>query len=315
MIMLRIVTVLLVLTAPQTWGEALSVPDRTAVQVAANTWVIHGPMDYPNPENRGFINNPGLVVTPAGVVIVDPGSSVQIGDMLLRQMRAITAKPVIAILNTHVHGDHWLGNDAVLRAFPGVPIYGHPKMIAAIDEGAGEQWIDSMNRLTDNAVAGTQVVKPTHAIGDGTVLDLGGFEFRVHHTGTAHTNNDLMIEVVSEDVLFTGDNATNGRILRMDDGNFEGNAQALELALSLDRKVVVPGHGETAGPELIEAYRAYLESLYDAVAELYEEGISDFEMKEAVHARLEPYHQWAGYETELGRHISLAYLQVEAAEF
>ena len=66
---------------------------------------------------------------------------------------------------------------------------------------------------------------------------------------------------------------------------------------------------------MIEAYRAYLESLYDAVAELYEEGMSDFEMKDAVHSRLGPYHQWAGYETELGRHISLAYLQVEAAAF
>jgi len=315
MILLRIVTALLVLTALPCWAEAPAVPDQRAVQVAANTWVIHGPMDYPNPENRGFINNPGLVVTPAGVVIVDPGSSVQIGDMVLRQMRAITAKPVIAVLNTHVHGDHWLGNDAVLRAFPGVPIYGHPKMIAAIDAGAGEQWIDSMNRLTGNAVAGTQVVKPTNAVGDGTVLDLGGFQFRIHHNGTAHTNNDLMIEVVGEDLLFTGDNASNGRILRMDDGSFEGNAEALKLALSLNREVVVPGHGQTAGPELIEAYRAYLESLYAAVAELYEEGMSDFEMKDAVHARLGPYHHWAGYETELGRHISLAYLQVEAAEF
>ena len=80
--------------------------------------------------------------------------------MVLRQMRAITAKPVIAVLNTHVHGDHWLGNDAVLRAFPGVPIYGHPKMIAAIDAGAGEQWIDSMNRLTGNAVAGADNTAP-----------------------------------------------------------------------------------------------------------------------------------------------------------
>jgi glyoxylase-like metal-dependent hydrolase (beta-lactamase superfamily II) len=315
MILLRIVTVLLLLTASPCWAEATAVPDQSAVQVAENTWVIHGPMDYPNPENRGFINNPALVVTPAGVVIVDPGSSVQIGEMVLRQMRALTEKPVIAVLNTHVHGDHWLGNDAVHRAFPQAPIYGHPKMIAAIDGGIGEQWVDSMNRLTDNAVAGTEVVGPTHPIGDGTVLDLGGVEFRVHHTGTAHTNNDLMIEVVGEDLLFTGDNATNGRILRMDDGSFEGNAEALELALSLDPKVVVPGHGQTAGPELIEAYQAYLEGLYAAVAELYEEGMSDFEMKDAVHARLGPYHQWAGYDTELGRHISLAYLQVEAAEF
>ena len=79
MILLRILTVFLVLTAPPCWAEATAVPDQSAVQVAANTWVIHGPMDYPNPENRGFINNPALVVTPAGVVIVGmPRSSTSI---------------------------------------------------------------------------------------------------------------------------------------------------------------------------------------------------------------------------------------------
>jgi hypothetical protein len=31
-------------------------------KIADNVYVIHGPLDEPNPENRGFMNNPGLIV-------------------------------------------------------------------------------------------------------------------------------------------------------------------------------------------------------------------------------------------------------------
>ena len=48
-------------------------------EVANNTWVIHGPRELPNPENKGFMNNPGIVITSAGLVMIDPGSTVQTG--------------------------------------------------------------------------------------------------------------------------------------------------------------------------------------------------------------------------------------------
>ncbi len=89
-------------------GPAL--PDYPAEQVATDVYVIHGPADYPNPENQGFMNNPAFLETDDGVIVVDPGSSVQSGEMVLRQIRKVTDKPLIAVINTHVHGDHWLGN-------------------------------------------------------------------------------------------------------------------------------------------------------------------------------------------------------------
>jgi glyoxylase-like metal-dependent hydrolase (beta-lactamase superfamily II) len=95
----------------ETRGPAL--PDYPADQVADGVYVIHGPVAFPSPENQGFMNNPAFVVTPEGVVVVDPGSSVQTGEMVLRQVRKLTDKPLLAVLNTHVHGDHWLGNQAM----------------------------------------------------------------------------------------------------------------------------------------------------------------------------------------------------------
>jgi glyoxylase-like metal-dependent hydrolase (beta-lactamase superfamily II) len=34
----------------------------------------------------------------------------------------ITNKPIVAVFNTHVHGDHWLGNQAIVERYPAVKI-------------------------------------------------------------------------------------------------------------------------------------------------------------------------------------------------
>ena len=116
-------------------------------QVAPDVYVIHGPTEQPNPGNQGFMNNPAFIVTDAGVVVVDPGGSVQIGDMLMARIEKITDKPVLAVFNSHIHGDHWLGNQAVRARYPDVPIYGHERVKPKIIAGAGTQWINLMLRL------------------------------------------------------------------------------------------------------------------------------------------------------------------------
>ncbi len=294
-------------------GPAL--PDYPADQVASHTYVIHGPIGYPNAENQGFINNPAFVLTDGGVVVVDPGSSLQTGEMVLRQIRKVTQQPIIAILNTHVHGDHWLGNHAFRNADPQVPIYGHPQMIAAIDQGAGTMWVDNMERFTEGATRGTEVRAPNRAVKDGDEIQLGGTTFRFIHPGPAHTNNDLMIYLPQEEVLFLADNVCNRRIVRMDDGTFRGSVAAIDVALTLPAKVWIPGHGKTGDAQIAHAYRDYLDSLYKTVGQHYEEGLSDFEMKPLVATELERFATWPGFDDELGKHVSLALLEYEAASF
>ena len=94
------------------------VRDYLVDQVAPHTYVIHGPLGYPSVENQSFMNNPGFVITDIGVVLIDPGSSVQAGRMVLKQIQTVTDKPITHVINTHIHGDHWLGNHAVAEVFP-----------------------------------------------------------------------------------------------------------------------------------------------------------------------------------------------------
>ena len=297
-------------TAP---GVALLTFEST--RLTDSIYVIFGPNQLPNPANKGFMNNPAFIITTDGVVLIDPGSSTTTGTSVANEIKKKTDKPVVAIINSHIHGDHWLGNEGVLKQFPNAKIYGHQDMISRAKAGGGEDWIKLLNGLTNGAIAGTKPVIPTHALKDGDELKIGSSRFRIHHTGQAHTHGDLMVEVVDQKVFFLGDIVLHGRVGSMNDGNFKGNVAAIDRALKSNARIYVPGHGQSGDKSIPLAYRGYLDTIYKTVSSLYDNGISDFEMKPVVDSKMAAYRNWESYNNELGRHISLCYLQVEQDAF
>lgn len=288
--------------------------DYPITKISDRVYVIHGPNEPPTPANQGFMNNPGFVLTKKGVVVVDPGSSLQIGEMVLKKIATVTPNPVIAVFNTHVHGDHWLGNDAIRRAFPKAVIYAHPKMIAKSAE-AGAFWLKLLNRLTNDSVRGTESVPPNLGIENEETLSLDGLHFTALHTGTAHTDGDLMIEVAEEKVMFLGDNVVAGALRRLDDGSFPGTIKACEVALRSGAKHFIPGHGPSGGREVVTTYRDFLKDLYRSVKKHRSQGLSDFEMKEKVVAELRAHRNWLNFDVEIGKLVSLAFLEAEREAF
>ncbi len=289
------------------------VQDYPARQISPRTYVIHGPLGYPSVKNQGFMNNPAFVVTGHGVVVIDPGSSLQAGRMVLEQIRRITAKPVTHVISTHVHGDHWLGNHAMIETFPDARLIGHPDMIERARHGVAAEWLELMERATGGFTAGTRAEIPTQPAAAGAVLAIDGLTFKVHAPGKAHSDTDIMIEFVEDSVLFGGDNLLHQRLGRLNDGTFRGGIAALDHAAALALKHYVPGHGPSGGGEIVQGYRNYLATLYDETRRLYEKGLADYEMKEEIVAKLSAYRDWANFEDEVGRHISLAVLEIEAS--
>lgn len=284
-------------------------------KISERVYVVHGPLTFPNKDNQGFINNPGFVVTDGGVVVIDPGSSVQTGEMLLNKIRSVTAEPVIAVFNTHIHGDHWLANGAIRKAYPRAVIYAHGNMIKHAKAGGAEEWVNLLMDMTGGAIKGTGAVLPDMEVNDAEVLRLGGNQFRIYHTGTAHTDGDIMVEAIEHGVLFLGDNAFNGRAPRLDDGSFKGTIAALDVALKSPARHFVPGHGATGGREVVESFRKFLDTIYQQAKRGYEQGKSDFDLKPVVTEALKPYQKWEGLDENLGKLISLAYLEAEQDAF
>ncbi len=286
-----------------------------ATQVVKNVYVIHGPLELPNVANQGFMNNPAFILTEKGVVVVDPGGSLQIGEMLLAAIKKVSAMPIIAVFNTHVHGDHWLANQAILEQYPNVPIYGHPNMIEQVDNGAGKQWVDLMLRSTDGATEGTQYVNANKSATHGSKYTFGSTVIETIYLDSAHTNTDLMFYLPNQAVIFLGDNAGYGRILRNDGGSFSGNIAALNYALESGANVYVPGHGMTGGKEAASEYRDYLSLILEEVKKGYEDDLSDFEIKPLLSPSMDRWKDWSGFEQEFGKHLSQIFLEIEAEDF
>ncbi len=278
--------------------------------------VIYGPLELPDEHNRGFRNNVVIVTTSDGVVLFDPGGSAWAGEMVAKKMQAMSDKPVVAVFNSHAHGDHWLGNEGIKRVFPDAIIYGHPRMKVRLEGSDGQTWLDTINRVTKGKANGTRVVAPDKTVDDGDVVRIGDTEFRIIHTGRAHTDNDIMIEVVGEDAVFTGDVVRNKFLgLMEEDASFSGNIAAIDQLLGMKVRYYIPGHGQVAGAEMPGLYRDYLNTLRDAVQERMEEGLADYEMKPAIAETLADYSDWTNFDRYLGAHISRAYLELEAESF
>jgi len=301
--------------AAPVFANADKIRDYPLDKVAPHVYVIHGPRTTPNPQNQGFMNNPGFVVTADSVVVVDPGSSVQAGRLLVDKIRSITGKPVRHVLATHVHGDHWLGNQAIAEAWPDAVFYAHPAMIEKANAGAAQQWVETMEKLSGGFTRGTVALVPDHVVGDGGSWTIGGIRFRFYAPPAAHSGTDVMIEVVEDSLLFTGDNVLYLRLPRMSDGSFKGNIAACDVAIGIGAKVYVPGHGPTGGVERVTAFRDYLATLYAEVERLYEEDMEAFEMKPLVIDKLAAWHDWSGFDEQVGKHVGQALLEVESNAF
>ncbi|HEY9052759.1 MAG TPA: hypothetical protein VIQ03_14505 [Gammaproteobacteria bacterium] len=77
----------------------------------------------------------------------------------------------------------------------------------------------------------------------------------------------------------------------------------------------MPGHGPTGDVNIVKEQKRYLDILYSEAGKYYEEGLSDFEMKDQIVEKLADFHDWNGFEEQVGKHISLAILEIERAAF
>ena len=292
----------------------LPVGDFKFEAIADNVYVMHGPLSQPNQQNRGFMNNPVLIEGKTGLILVDPGSSLQVGDKILEEAAKISAKPVLAVFNSHIHGDHWLGNQAVQRAYPEIDIYAHAKTIAQSQASEGLIWLDLMLERTGGSSRGTKIVPANKPVKHNDKIIIDGEEFIIHSLLPSHTDTDIMIEHVGSRTIFMGDNCFNLRMGRFDNSSsIVGTIAALEYIAARNFVHVVPGHGPSGDNEdSLMPYLNYLRKLEKVVAEGLEAELEDYEIKAKVLPQFANMHGWSEFDVQFGLNLNKMYLELEA---
>lgn len=262
------------------------------VEVADSVWVL------PDHERTPHVPNVGFVVGERAALVVDSGIGIENGRRVLAIARELAGERPLFLTSTHFHPEHALGAGAFQGAATIVC------NVAQREEAAekGRRYIEKFSGFTAALAAALEGAEPTApdlVYGDLCELDLGGCTVRLLHFGGAHTRGDQIVHVLEAATVFTGDLVEERFFTIMDDADAHGDAwiERLEAIEALDPTVVVPGHGDLGGPELIATVRGSLEAMRDRVAELAARDATAEEIVAAVEPEiLDRYPDWGNRE-------------------
>jgi glyoxylase-like metal-dependent hydrolase (beta-lactamase superfamily II) len=286
-----------------------------AEKLAENVYAIVSPArTFPNTENLGWNSNTAFVVTGNGVLMFDTGSSLKIGEALLQVVRSVTDQPVRWVINTHVHGDHWLGNGAFISDDLEQIIASDLAIELMHEQGA--EWVSRFNAMTEGAIGEFEPVPARDAVSESGVHQFADLEAHILYSPRAHSPGDLAVWIPEKQVLLAADAIYTGRGPATFDSDVQGWIAFLEEFKTLEPQVVLPGHGEVGGIEAVNNMHDFFQTLWGLVETGYEAGQMDYEITERAREEMAHFEAiYPGMSETLGEAVSHVYLQVEAALF
>ena len=259
------------------------------VQVSDRVWCFFGAMEMPTKENAGDMSNSCYIKGDDAWIAWDSGPSYIFAKQAYEAMQKIADMPVKAVVVSHEHDDHWLGNN-YYKEVHGATIYGP----ASINENYyGPRHIDGkdypgmqtrmIKALYQNAIRGTVLAKVDKHFEDTTTINISGVEMEYVKVGYAHSEEDWFMYLPDDKVVLVADVVMNGRVTSNRDGIVVGQINALNAIKSREWDHLVPGHGFITDKTAADEAVLYFSLLKDRVLEKMEEGVvADFITKEVT---------------------------------
>ena len=221
-------------------AHAQTVQDDFAIESLGNgIYVHHGKHLDIDTGYQGDICNISFVVGSKGVAVIDTGGSFKTGNKLREAIKKVTDKPILYVINTHVHPDHIFGNAAFLQDH--AQFVGHEKLATAMQ--LRKETYDKLNiKYMGDDAKGSEIVKPTVQVKEPINLDLGDRTLTVTPYPNAHTNTDVSVIDSKTSTLFTGDLLFIERTPVIE-GDIKGLIAVIDTLKTYPVKQVVPGHG------------------------------------------------------------------------
>ncbi len=234
--------------------------------------VSDGVFAYIQPDGSWCLNNTGFLVGGDGVVSIDATSTERRTRAYLAAIASVTDAPLRTLVNTHSHLDHTNGN----CFFGPVTIVAHercrtevlaaPPMQTGRGPFPGVEW------------GAIEKAPPTLTFEDAVTVFVDDLRCEVRYVGTpAHTTNDVVIWLPERSVLFAGDLVFNGGTPFNVAGSISGARRVLEDIRALAPAVIVPGHGDVCGVEVIDGIVAYLDFVTETATAGREAGLTPLE--------------------------------------
>lgn len=238
---------------------------------------------------EGAGGNIGLSVGTDDAFIIDDQYA-PVTPKVRAAIATVTPRPVRFVLNTHWHGDHTGGNEAM--ASVGAIIVAHDNVRRRMST---EQFTELFNSRTPASHGGAL---PAVTFSDDISFFLNGDTIHAGHVRNAHTDGDAIVTFRKANVIHMGDTFFNGFYPYIDvsaGGSIDGMIAAVNavLARSSASTMIIPGHGPLASRADLVRYRDVLVIGRRNVARLVTQGRT---MAQAIAAK-----PMAEYDTQWGK--------------
>lgn len=279
------------------------------IQVGPGVYAFIGDTGMRSYENEGMNANTGFIVTRAGVVVVDSGSSYLVAKAMHAAIKKITQQPVKYVINTGGQDHRWMGNGYFKEQ--GAQLIASRKAHADMEErGAAE--LAALKPELREKLAGTQTVYPEWLLDKEETLLLGGEEIRIMHFQGGHTPGDAVVWLPKSRIVFSGDLVYVDRMLGiLPVSNSKNWLASFEEFEKLKPRVIVPGHGKICDlqkarsdtKDYLVLLRKHMRKAYDAGSDL-QKAIDTLDQRAFSHLQ--------HYELLKGGNASRVYLEMES---
>ena len=243
--------------------------DLKPVKISDSVYQFLGKTEQPSKDNGGNMVNTYWIKTAKSYIVVDSGPSYQYAKDAHKAMKKIADLPIKYVINTHLHDDHWLGNNYYKEL--GATLYGTKAQAKKFPVGS-EAHMLSVIKPED--AAGTKVIALDQFIDKNSSItfDNKKIEF-IHFDYAVHTPEDIMVYLPSEKILIAGDILFSQRITSIRDGSVEGGLKSLDDVEKMNVKVYATGHGKFTDKTAIKQMRDYFTALKMNARKAIEDGV------------------------------------------
>jgi glyoxylase-like metal-dependent hydrolase (beta-lactamase superfamily II) len=250
-----------------------------------------------------LVPNIGIVGGQHSVLVVETGMGPRNAETVLDFATEYAHGRRLYLTTTHFHPEHAFG----AQVFTSEATYLLNQAQADDRAGRGPGYLEMFRGLGEpvaRQLDGVTLTKPDVVYDTDYDLDLGGRTVHLRATGRAHSKGDQVITVPDADVLFTGDLVEAGQFAIFPwfppyDVDVSGTRwlAVMERLAETPPRVVVPGHGDVGGPQLLADVRDYLRLLRDETWRRRDSAMSEDSVIEEVTAlMIERHPRWAGQE-------------------
>ena len=219
----------------------------------------------------GAGGNIGLSIGEDGIFMIDDQYA-PLSEKILSAVSDIDDREIKFLVNTHYHGDHTGGNEAI----------GEQGALIIAHENVRERMsTDQFRAIFDQTIpASSDASLPVVTFTDELTFHWNEDTIRVIHVAPAHTDGDSILHFEKANVIHMGDNFFNGYYPFIDvgsGGDINGIISAGYQALSLanGNTKIIPGHGPLSDAIGLSSWLDMLKVARTNMQNLINQGLSE----------------------------------------